>query len=42
MTREEKMEVGYSKMPSIYTKLAEDLIYKNVFDYNMFLGAVRN
>jgi hypothetical protein len=41
MTREEKMEVGYSKMPTVYTKLEEDLNYQNVFHYVMILGSVR-
>jgi hypothetical protein len=39
MTREEKMEVGYSKMPTLYTKLAEDLTYKNVNYYVLLLSA---
>ena len=40
MTREEKMEVGYYKMPTVYSKLTEDLSYKNIFHYVMLLGSV--
>jgi hypothetical protein len=41
MTREEKMEASYSKMPSMYTRIPEELTYQNVFHYVMLLGSVR-
>ena len=40
MTREEKMEYAYSKMPTFYTKVPEELTYQNIFYYMMLLGAV--
>jgi hypothetical protein len=40
MTREEKMEASYAKMPSIYTKVPEEITYQNVFHYMMILGGV--
>jgi hypothetical protein len=40
MTREEKMEASYSKMPSMYTRIPEELTYQNVFHYVMLLGSL--
>jgi hypothetical protein len=39
MTREEKMEGSYAKMPSLYSKnFPEELTYQNVFHYVMLIG----
>jgi hypothetical protein len=40
MTREEKMEHNYQRMPVIYKKIPEDLTYKNIFDYVLLVGPV--
>ena len=41
MTREEKMELNYQRMPQLYKKIPEDLTYKNIFDYVLIAGSVR-
>jgi hypothetical protein len=39
MTREEKMEGSYAKMPSLYSKnFPEELTYQNVFHFVMLIG----
>jgi hypothetical protein len=41
MTREEKMEYHYEKLPRIYEMAPEDITYKNIFTYVLMCGTVR-
>ena len=40
MTREEKMEYHYEKLPRILEMAPEDITYKNVFNYVLLCGTV--
>lgn len=40
MTREEKIEYHYQKLPRIYEMAPEDITYKNVFIYVLMCGTV--
>jgi hypothetical protein len=40
MTREEKMEYHYEKLPRILEMAPEDITYKNIFNYVLLCGTV--
>ena len=40
MTREEKMEYHYEKLPRVYEMAPEEITYKNVFTYVLMCGTL--